>query len=89
MKIVRQVAWSVGLLIAGVACSACGNGVEGPSSTQAPLTTQQQKEDAGLKMGVNPVKAKSGGGLVPQPKENTPGEHIGMPDAGTKAGAGG
>jgi len=76
------------LLIVGVACSACGNGVEGPSSNAPQLTTQQQKEDAGLKMGVNPTKAKSGGGLVPQPKPNAPGEHIGMPDSGAKAGAG-
>jgi len=49
--------------------------------------TDQQRQDAATKQGgaSGSVKAKNGGGVMPEPEAPKPGEHIGPPGAGGKA----
>lgn len=56
------------------------------SATATPAPTQAQAEAAKQLQG--PIKAKGGGGMMPPPEVPKPGEHVGLPPPGNKAGGG-
>jgi len=90
--IVRQILWTGGLLIVAAVCCSCGNdsGVSSAGLTDSQKAAQAAARDpANLKQqGAGGVKARGGGGLVGPPEDAKPGEHVGPPPAGGKAGGG-
>lgn len=83
MKVVRLAIGVVGLLVSGIVCSSCGLDA---GTAKEGLTPQQLEEAKTKQKGVGGVKAQMGGGVMPAPEIPKPGEHVGPPPSGGKAG---
>jgi hypothetical protein len=87
MKILRQASIGIALLLLCAAISSCtGGAVNGTG--EAPLTADQKAAAAQKQGGPGGIKAKEGGGVMPDPIPPKPGEHVGAPDAGGKSSGG-
>jgi hypothetical protein len=87
MKIIRQASIGIVLLILGASLVSCtGGAVNGTG--EAPLTADQKAAAAQKQGGAGSIKAKEGGGVMPDPIPPRPGEHVGAPESGGKSSGG-
>jgi len=86
-KIVGQAVVGVALLLVGVICTSC-NSVGSDTGPSATAQTPEQKAAAAAKAGESPAKVNNGGGAAPFPQSAKPGEKVGPPGSGSKAGGG-